>query len=252
VVGHTLLVPYRVERFDARPWADETLTALFADAFPAFITADRVARVYIERVRDWFGELNVMLLDGSDQPVATGWGVPIRWTGEVADLPSGYTDTTRRAVELRERGEQPDTFVICGGIVSNAAGRRGVAEALITALRDLPAASSLPRVLAPVRPTLKPTYPLIPIETFAGWQRPDGLPLDPWLRTHVRAGGAIIATAPHSQVMSGTVADWESWSGQTLPSTGHYVIQHGLSTLYIDREQDLGTYVEPNVWVQHR
>jgi hypothetical protein len=38
-------------------------------------------------------------------PVATGWGVPIRWNADLADLPAGYTDTTKRAVEGRERGE---------------------------------------------------------------------------------------------------------------------------------------------------
>jgi len=245
---------YRVERSDARKWPDEVLEPLFADAFPPFISADPVAKVYIGRVRDWFGEFNIMLLDDEQQdrdaqPVATGWGVPIRWTGEPADLPSGYTDTTRRAVELRERGEQPDTFVICGGIVNRELARRGVAGELIVALRDL---SDLPRVIAPVRPTLKPKYPLTPIETFARWQREDGLPLDPWLRTHVRLGGTIIGTAPHSQVMTGNVAEWENWTGLALPSTGHYVIPDGLSTLYVDREQDLGTYAEANVWVQHR
>ncbi len=243
---------YRVERFDARQWPDEQLEPMFADAFPPFISADPVAAVYIGRVRQWFGEFDVMLLDDQDQPAATGWGVPIRWTGELTDLPSGYTDTTRRAVELHERGEQPDTFVICGGIVNRQLARRGVAGELIAALRDLPATSALSRVIAPVRPTLKPAYPLIPIETFAGWRRPDGLPLDPWLRTHVRAGGTIIATADRSQAMTGSVAEWESWTGLSLPSTGHYVIPNGLSTLYIDRERDLGTYVEGNVWVRHR
>ena len=52
--------------------------------------------------------------------------------------------------------------------------------------------------------------------------------------------------------MTGTVSEWESWTGLRLPSTGHYVIPQGLSTLYIDRETDLGSYTEPNVWVQHR
>lgn len=186
-----------VERFDARDWPADVLEALFAGAFPEFITADVVAAAYIERVRDWFGEFNIVLVDEHDRPAATGWGVPLRWSGECADLPSGYTDATRRAVEDRVSGARCDTFVICGGIA-------------------------------------------------------DGAPLDPWLRTHVRLGGRIVATAPHSQTMTGTVAQWQAWTGMPLPSTGHYVIPDGLSTLYVDREHDLGTYTEPNVWVQHR
>lgn len=242
---------YSVERFDERAWPGDQLESLFGDAFPPFITADAVAKVYISRVREWFSELNIMLVS-DDEPVATGWGVPIRWSGEITDLPSGYTDTTRRAVELRESGGQADTFVICGGIVSRTLNRRGIAADLIAALRDLPAVASLPRVIAPVRPTLKPSYPLSPIESFINWRRPDGLPLDPWLRTHVRAGGRILSPAPFSQTMTGTVEEWEAWTGLRLPSTGQYVIPGGLSPLYVDRDADLGTYVEPNVWVQHR
>ena len=103
-----------------------------------------------------------------------------------------------------------------------------------------------------MRPTLKPQYPLTPIEEFARWTRPDGAPLDPWLRTHWRLGGRIVATAPRSQTMTGTVEEWQAWTGMPFPSTGEYVIPRGLSTLHIDRTSDSGTYTEPNVWVQHR
>ena len=84
------------------------------------------------------------------------------------------------------------------------------------------------------------------------WTRPDGAALDPWIRTHLRLGATILAAAPASQTMTGTVAEWEEWSGIALPSTGDYVIPHGLSVLHIDREADLGTYVEPNIWIRHR
>jgi hypothetical protein len=250
-MAQTAQVTFSIERFDARPWPDQRLDDLFANAFPPFITADRVAQLYIERVRDWFADFYVMLvLD--DEPVAAGWGVPIQWNGELEDLPSGYTDATRRAVECREANTVPDTFVICGAIVSPSHGRRGVAAHLITGLRDLAADNSLSKVIAPVRPTLKPKYPLTPIETFAEWTRSDGLPLDPWLRTHVRAGGQILTTAPRSQTMTATVAQWQDWSGLEFPTSGQYVIPDGLSPLHIDRSADLGTYTEPNIWVRHR
>jgi hypothetical protein len=182
------------ERFDARSWPDDQLDTLFGGAFPAFITADQVAKQYIGRVREWFPELNIILTGDDQVPAATGWGVPIRWNGHVPDLPAGYTDTTKRAVEGRERAEAPDTFVICGGIVSPALAGRGLAGQLITALRDLAPAAT----------------------------------------------------------MTGTVDDWQAWTGMAFPSSGEYVIPAGLSTLRIDREHDCGTYTEPNVWVQHR
>ena len=241
-----------VERFDARAWRETELHSLFGDAFPPFIIADDVAASYVGPVREWFGEFNIILVDDQDRPAATGWGVPVCWSGDLTALPVGYTDTLRRAVDAHETGLECDTFVICGGITDRSRTRQGFAGELIIALRDLPAAAGLQRVIAPVRPTLKARYALTPIDTYAGWTRTDGTPLDPWLRTHVRLGGRIIATAPHSQTMTGTVDQWQGWTGMDLPSTGHYVIPDGLSTLYVDRERDLGTYIEPNIWVRHR
>lgn len=242
-----------VERSDGREWPDAQLETLYAGAFPEFITADPVASHYIGRVRSYFVDFNIMLVDDDTaQPLATGWAVPLRWSGELADLPAGYTDATRRAVHDYESGATCDTLVICGGIVDRSRSRRGLASNLITALRDLPAASGLSRVIAPVRPTQKSAYPLIPIETYASWKRRDDLPFDPWLRTHVRLGGRVIACAPHSQTMVGTVEQWQTWTGLSLPSTGCYVIPDGLAPLYVDVERDFGTYTEPNVWVRHR
>jgi len=241
-----------VEPFDARQWPEEQMKALFAEGFPAFITADQEAKGYIGRVREWFPHLNIVLVAQGETPVATGWGVPIRWSGDVADLPSGYTDATRRAVALHEAGGEPDTFVICGGIAHPEHKGSGLASALITALIALSDREGLPRVIAPLRPTLKHRYPLTAIEDYASWTRADGEPFDPWLRTHVRLGGRFIATAPRSQTMTGTVAEWEAWSGMGFPGTGDYVIPGGLSTLHIDRDADEGRYVEPNIWVRHR
>jgi GNAT superfamily N-acetyltransferase len=245
-------MPLTVERSGARTWPDDVMEALFAGGFPAFIVADPEAKTYIGRVREWFADLDIMLVDEHDVPAATGWGVPIRWDGELADLPTGYTDTTRRAVQGRESGQKPDTFVICGGIVSPSRIGQGLAGELIKALCDLAKPAGCERIIAPVRPTLKPAYPLTPIDTFVRWTRDDGAPLDPWLRTHWRLGGRIIATAPRSQVMTGTVHEWEGWTSMVFPSTGEYVIPRGLSTLHVNREQDRGDYIEPNVWVRHR
>jgi hypothetical protein len=151
-------VPVTVERFDARTWPDKVLDELFAGAFPTFITADLEAKEYIDRVREWFADLNIILVDENQVPVATGWGVPIRWNGEVAGLPSGYTDTTRHAVQGRESGQKPDTFVICGGIVSRSKAGHGLAGELIMALRisacERAARGSSPRYARPSSPPI--------------------------------------------------------------------------------------------------
>jgi len=38
----------------------------------------------------------------------------------------------------------------------------------------------------------------------------------------------------------------------TFFQTGQYIIEGALTLVNIDREADLGEYIEPNVWVVHK
>lgn len=239
-------------RSDARKWPDEQLAELFGEGFPPFITGDRLVKEYIGRVREFFTGLDLMLVDADGVPVAAGWGVPLRWDGRADALPSGYTDALVRAVEVHEQGVEPDTLVICGAIVTPSLKGQGLAGRMLTALREAGHDAGLSRVVAPVRPTTKARYPLTPIESFMHWRRQDGTALDPWIRTHERLGARILAPAPVSQTMTGTVAEWEGWTDLALPESGDYVIPDGLSVLRVDRDADVGLYREPNVWMRHR
>jgi len=111
--------------------------------------------------------------------------------------------------------------------------------------------AGLKSVIAPVRPTLKSRYPLTAMENFSRWKRPDGLHIDPWVRAHQRLGATILGAAPRSMTIVGTVAEWEQWAGMVFPETGLYVVPDALDLVQIDREQDRGTYVEPNLWMRH-
>ena len=51
--------------------------------------------------------------------------------------------------------------------------------------------------------------------------------------------------------ITGTVSDWESWTGMVFPESGDYVVPQALGPVTIDRENDTGRYVEPNVWIEH-
>ena len=71
------------------------------------------------------------------------------------------------------------------------------------------------------------------------------------MRVHERLGAEILKPEPRSLRITGTVAEWESWTGMTFPESGDYVFPSGLATVAIDRERDRGTYLEPNVWMRH-
>lgn len=242
---------YTVEPTSQRDWTDEQMDCLFAEGFPAFITADAEVKKYIARVREYFPHLDVILVSDDGRPAATGWGVPIPWTDDVTDLPQSFADILRVAVEAHESGADTNAFVICGGVVQPELKGTGTATELIRALIQTGQNHGMTRVLAPLRPTRKHSYPLINIDDYASWVRDDGLPFDPWLRLHVRTGGRVIALAPKAQTMTGTVQEWEQWARMPLPAAGQYVIPEGMSVLHIDTASDVGIYIEPNIWVRH-
>lgn len=68
------------------------------------------------------------------------------------------------------------------------------------------------------------------------------------MRVHARLGGEALRPEPRSLRITGTVAEWESWTGLTFPESGEYVFPRGLALVRIDHEADRGTYFEPNVW----
>ncbi len=98
---------------------------------------------------------------------------------------------------------------------------------------------------------MKSKYPLIPIGNYIKWEREDGLPFDPWLRVHVKLGGKILKPCHKAMYIPGTINEWEEWTKIKFLETGNYVIQGALRPVKINIEEDIGEYVEPNVWVLH-
>ncbi|MQA82271.1 MAG: hypothetical protein GEV10_28055 [Streptosporangiales bacterium] len=239
-----------VVTFAERPDLHDEARELLRAKWPEFIFHDAVTHAYLPRVERYFARYDVLLLD-EGRVVAGGWGVPLRWDGTVEDLPEGYDGSLVRSVDDHEAGVEPTTLSFMAAVVGDGVARRGVAREALTALRDRATADGLAHVIAPLRPTLKPRYPLTPMTTFATWTRDDGLSIDPWIRTHQRMGAQVLGPAHRSMVITGTVAEWETWTGMLFPETGRYVVPDALDLLDVDRESDTATYVEENLWVRH-
>jgi len=173
-----------------RPDLEAECRAAFRGNWPEFIFHDAVTSAYLDRTQSYFPRLDILLLD-EGRVMAGGWGVALSWDGNPADLPDGYDGALVRAVEGHEAGVPVNTLCLMAIAVSDKEKRRGLAGTVIVALRERGAEQRLVHVIAPVRPTLKPRYPLATMERFATWRRPDGQHLDPWVRTHVRMGAKI-------------------------------------------------------------
>jgi GNAT superfamily N-acetyltransferase len=208
---------------------------------------------------DWWGPLEQELPgyqfalydEATDTVVAEGHTGPLCWSGDDADLPDSIDEALRQAVTVHREGRRADTLCAFAAEVSPAAQGHGVAAELLAGMREVARREGLTRFVAPVRPSWKARYPLAPIERYVGWRRPDGRLLDPWMRLHERLGARVATPLPRSLRITGTVAEWEAWTGLVLPESGEYVFPHGLAPLSVEREADRGTYWEPNVWMVH-
>ena len=234
-----------------RPDLDAAARAAFRVKWPEFIFHDPVSTSHIARVNDYFPSFDVLLVDDGDV-LAGGWGVPMAWDGTVEDLPDGYDGALIRSVTGHEQGSPATTLCLMAAAVANGQTGRGLAGRVIGALVDRAEAAGLTRFVAPLRPTLKHRYPLTDMDSYASWTREDGLSIDPWVRTHQRMGATVLGTAARSMTITGTVAEWESWTGMVFPASGAYVVPEALGPVDIDRDADRGTYLEDNLWVRHR
>jgi GNAT superfamily N-acetyltransferase len=179
-----------------------------------------------------------------------GYTIPFAWNGDAAALPS-FDGVIEAGLALRECGGEANTLSALAIAIRPEHQGQGLAERMISHMQALAREHGLGGLVAPLRPTWKERYPLAPIERYAFWTRTDGAPFDPWIRLHVRLGGEILRPEPRSLRITGTVAEWEAWVDLPLPESGLYVFPHGLAPLEVVREEDVGRYWEPNVWVRH-
>jgi GNAT superfamily N-acetyltransferase len=233
-----------------RPDLTDAAIALIERNWPRFVLFDEVSVRLAPRVVTDLAEFQLLLLDAGGGPIGVGVSVPLRWP-RGADPPAGWDATLARAVADLDAGLTPTVACALSATVDARHQGRGLSPLLVQALKDHAATHGLPELLIPVRPTHKARYPLTPIERYVRWRTPGGAPFDPWLRTHWRGGAEVVAVAPASMRVTGTVAQWEAWTGMRFPDSGAYVVPGALVPVDIDRGLDLGVYVEPNVWMRH-
>jgi hypothetical protein len=151
----------------------------------------------------------------------------------------------------RARGLSPN--LLCGLQISivPAYQGRGLSVVMLGKMIDLAQVHGLASVIAPVRPSMKHRYPLIPMNSYLRWENEAGLPFDPWLRVHVRRGGRIVKACHLAMWIEGTAAEWRDWTGMAFPQSGEYIVPGALVPLLMDVPSDLGLYLKPNVWVIH-
>lgn len=231
-----------------RPELAEPAWERTQDTLPEYNGHGDVLNEYWPRLTEELPEFQFHLVGEGDEILARARAIPLRWDGTLEDLPKGIDGALTRGFET------PGADVLCALIVMipKELQGRGLSAAALRAMAGLARSHGFAGLIAPVRPNRKEHYPLVPIERYATWRRPDGTFFDPWMRVHQRLGATVLRPEPESMRITGTVAEWEEWTGMPFPDSGEYWFPGGLATLDVDRHADVGAYWEPNVWMHHR
>jgi GNAT superfamily N-acetyltransferase len=151
----------------------------------------------------------------------------------------------------RRPGERADMLGALAISVPAIYRAKGYARVMIRELLALAERRGLKGLVAPVRPSLKAHHPRVAIEDYITWTDDAGRPYDPWLRSHLAAGGRIIGPRARSMVVEEPVGFWETWANRRFECSGSYEVAGGLVPVEIDLERQRGCYAEPNVWVAY-
>jgi len=217
------------------------------DPWPEFIHHDETVIRLWPRLHGELPDFQLILHDAdTDTVLGRGCTIPVAWDGRTDTLSGGVVDALEAGFS-----EGPDRNVLCAlvAVVDPKQQGRGFSGHLIEGMARTAGRAGLDCLIAPVRPTWKDRHPLVPFEDYIGWTREDGLPFDPWIRLHTRLGAEILGIAARSLDISGSVEEWESWTGMRFPEDRDYVVPGALVPVRF--EGGVGRYVEPNVWMRH-
>jgi GNAT superfamily N-acetyltransferase len=235
----------RLVRYADRPdLRERRYEELVRSTFPEYLDHNEPGRNWGRLYTD-FSDFQVALVDGAEL-LAEAHAIPIYWDGTIDGLPSGWDEGFESGMSPRR---SPTTLMAVAISVAPSHQGRKLSSRMIESLTDNARAAGLGSVIAPVRPTSKSRYPLVPIERYVEWRRDDGAHFDPWIRIHERVSGEILAPAPRSMVIRAPASEWEEWIGMRFPEDGDYVFPEALAVLEV--REGVGTHVEPNVWMRH-
>lgn len=198
------------------------------DSWPAFMDHDPIGSSLYGVATAAYPELTVVATDDDGSVIAHGQATAFRLNLDGRrELPDTGWDQVLMWVssDLRD-GVEPDVASALEVSVHPGWQGRGMSRLILTAMRDAARARGFNTLLAPVRPSHKHLEPATPMSEYARRAREDGLPEDPWLRIHVRAGGVIEKIAPASMIVASSLADWREWTGLPFDVDGPVEVPH--------------------------
>lgn len=216
--------------------------------WPVFMQQDEVANHFWSSLYEQFLDFQFAAFDEGEL-IGLGNAIPLFWEKPLGQLPDeGFDWAMQQACADHIAGKAANTLCALQILINPEFRGKGISYALLDIMKGIAIKKGLKQLILPVRPNLKWKHPTIPMDEYVTWGNEDGLPFDPWFRVHIRAGARMLHPCNQSMVMKGTVSDWEEWTGKSFPESGYFAVDEALMPVSINKKEDFGVYVEPNVW----
>ncbi len=242
---------YKIVNFKERPDLYDLQDDICGKAFPVFLYYSEIADRYWDKMVTYYKEYQLLLLD-EDKIIAVINCIPMNLDIPDEALPEeAFNWGFEKGIKDFEAGKKINAVMGVQIVIPEECRGKGISSIAVQELKNMCAKMGIKRLVIPIRPTLKSKYPLNDIDNYIKWKNKDGLPFDPWLRVHVRKKAKIIKVCRKAVEIKAAVKEWEAWTKMKFPESGAYVVEGALCPVVIDRENNLGTYIEPNVWISY-
>ncbi|WP_369309303.1 GNAT family N-acetyltransferase [Providencia rettgeri] len=244
-----------VVNYAQRPDLIEECEQFLDRLWPPFMSQSAVSDEYWERLdeqpNNQFQFIATVNEKATERVIGIIRSVPFLWPyGDFAKLVEmGWDDIFNFAMENQHDGE-PYISALSVTVDPQYRGQQ-IPALLIEALKQAAKEYGAKAMIVPVRPTLKHRYPLQDFDEYCAWKNAQGEPFDPWIRTHWRLGATVLQSVHRSMVITGSITDWQSWTGMSFPQSGKYIIPNALVPVTVDVPHQKVEYIEPNLWMLH-
>jgi GNAT superfamily N-acetyltransferase len=222
------------------------------ESWPEFMQHDEIVGKNWHFLYERYPEFQYAVFDNKEI-IGIGNTIPVHWDKPFEQLPDTGLDWAFEKANKDYQSQIDPNLIIAVQILINKDYRgKGISFEMVKIMKELAYNCNFKNIALPIRPTLKYKFPLIPMQDYIQWKNEDDEAFDPWIRVHLKKRGRIVGVCNCSMNITGTIKEWEEWTGLKFPGSGNYIIKGALAEISINKELDKGIYLEPNVWMIHK
>jgi len=242
---------YTVTTMKDRPDLADEINRLYKEAWPKFVSGEKVMNAYWGFMSENFPDHHLLLLDG-DEILAVVNSAAFHLGDEPYEVSSDglYWGLKKISHDICNN-RKPDNLMALQVIVNPRYMGKGISYYCIKEMKKLASEMGYSNVFIPLRPSKKYLYPLMPLNEYINIKDEYGIPYDPWLRVNVKLGGEIMKPC-RGIMIKDTIEQWEKWTEMKFPFDGKYIVPFAMSPVDVELSKNQVTYIQENVWIRHR